>query len=240
MREQTRRLWPPLLLIGASTVGYLAIDTYNASRAARVAALPLETPIDALIPFVPSFVFAYLLYYPWLLLPLFVARRAHQLEHVIKAFLLMQVSAFLVFLAMPSQMARPALLPDSLSGDALRVLYQLDPAWNVFPSLHAGHSVLVAMVCWRYRRELFPAVAAGSALIIASTVLIKQHYALDILGGALLAAACMSVVDHLPPLAWRVLNGRPPHADYDGRDRGAVVARNRAGALDPSGPGKAT
>lgn len=48
--------------------------------AARVATLFLETPLDALIPFVPSFVFAYLLYCPWLLLPLLVSRREHQLE----------------------------------------------------------------------------------------------------------------------------------------------------------------
>lgn len=206
MREGTRQLWPPLLLIGASTVGYVAIDFYNASRAARVALLPLEMPIDPLIPFVPSFVFAYFLYYPWLLLPLFIARREHQLQYVIKAFLLMQVSAFLVFLAFPSRMVRPEVLPDSVSGSALRLLYELDPAWNVFPSLHAGHSVLVAMVCWKYRRELLPAVAAGTTLIILSTVLIKQHYALDVVGGVLLAAACMSVVEHLPRQACPVLS----------------------------------
>jgi membrane-associated phospholipid phosphatase len=209
MREQTRRLWLPLLLIGASTVGYLAIDTYNASRAARVATLRLETPVDTLIPFVPSFVFAYLLYYALLLLPLFVFRRSYQLDHVIKAFLLMQVSASVVFLAFPSRMVRPALVPDGVSGAALRVLYEVDPAWNVFPSLHVGHSVLVAMMFWRYRRQMFPAVATAAALIIASTVLVKQHYVLDVVAGALLAAACMSLLDHLPRLACRVLNGTP-------------------------------
>ena len=126
---------------------------------------------------------------------------------MLRAFLLVQVSALLIFVAFPSRMIRPELLPDGVSGSALRLLYEIDSAWNVFPSLHAAHSVLVAMVCWRYRRPLFPVVAVGSALIIASTVLIKQHYALDILGGALLAAASMSVVDRLPRLACRVLSG---------------------------------
>jgi len=151
----------------------------------------------------PWFVFAYFLYYVWLIIPLVVVRRTEELDRVIAAFALMQVSAALVFFTFPSRMTRPTDLPDDLAGTTLRSLYAVDPGWNLFPSLHVGHSMLVALLCWSYRRDLFPVVAAGAALIAASTVLIKQHYLIDIPAGALLAAACMAAVTHGPRLALR-------------------------------------
>jgi membrane-associated phospholipid phosphatase len=206
--DRAHRLWLAALLIAASTVGYLAIGTHHQAHASRIAPLALVTPLDARIPFMPWFVFAYLLYYVWLIIPLVVIRRAEQLDRVIAAFTLMQVSAALVFFTFPSRMNRPTDLPDDLAGTTLRSLYAVDPGWNLFPSLHVGHSVLVALLCWRYRRDLFPVVAAGAAVIAASTVLIKQHYVIDIPAGALLAGACMATVTH-----WRRLKMRSERAE---------------------------
>jgi len=196
-RSRAHGLWTAASLLGLSVAGFLLIDVYNAERSAALTPLRLETPLDAVVPFVPWFVFAYVLYYPWLLIPLFAVRRAEELRRVIVAFTLMQISAAVVFLAVPSHMSRPTSLPDGLAGSLLRAIYEIDPGWNAFPSLHAGHSVLVAWACWRYRRSLFPLTAIGTALIAASTVLIKQHYVIDVVGGALLAWACMHAADGL-------------------------------------------
>ena len=180
------------LLIAISAWVFLGIDAYNARNAGRVTPLALETELDRMIPLVPSFVFAYLLYYPWLLLPLTVLRRAHDFLPVAEAFVWMQLVAWATFLALPSYVPRSGVASVGLSSELLRALYAVDPGWNAFPSLHVGHSVLVAIVFFRHRRELFPFVAAGTCLIAASTLLIKQHYVLDVLGGAVLAWLCMT------------------------------------------------
>jgi membrane-associated phospholipid phosphatase len=175
-----------------SGLGFLSVDAYNASRADRLAPLALETPLDHAIPFVPAFVFAYLLYYPWLFLPFTVLRSRRDLYPVILAFASMQLVATIIFLTFPSYAPGVAITSGGLAGELLRFIRTIDQGWNAFPSLHVGHSVLVAMVFWQHRRELFPFVAAGTCAIAASTLLIKQHYALDLFGGAVLAWLCMS------------------------------------------------
>jgi membrane-associated phospholipid phosphatase len=63
-----------------------------------------------------------------------------------------------------------------------------DAAWrwfdapnNCFPSLHVSNSLLLIHFNWRRPHRIL--YAAGSVAIIASTVLVKQHYVVDVLGG---------------------------------------------------------
>jgi membrane-associated phospholipid phosphatase len=106
-------------------------------------------------------------------------------------------------------MIRPSFVPQGFSDGLLQWIYEVDTGWNAFPSLHVGHSTLVALLCWKYRRSLFPVAAAGSLLISASTVLIKQHYVVDIPGGILLAWFCFAVAQHA-----RLSDGAASAADF--------------------------
>lgn len=192
MRDLGRKLGLTFLLVGVSAYGFLGIGTYYADEAAQVTPVPLETAFDARVPFLPVFVLAYFLYYPWLLLPLLAVQKLRDFYRVIGAFALMQLLAGFAFVVFPSRMIRPAFVPDGFTGQLLHWIYQVDTGWNAFPSLHVGHSTLVALICWKYRRSLFPLAAAGAVLIAASTVLIKQHYLVDIPGGVLLACLCFA------------------------------------------------
>jgi membrane-associated phospholipid phosphatase len=146
-----------------------------------------ETWIDAYIPFVPQFVFAYLLYYPWVLMPVPILRSRAEFYHAVSAFALCQLSASTIFLLFPSYMTRPAVIGDGLPYELLRDLYHLDNGCNLIPSLHVAHSMLVALFFRALRPKLFPIVAFGTVMISASTVLVKQHYFLDIPAGMALA-----------------------------------------------------
>ena len=228
LRDSSRSYWGQklggtLLLISVSAVGFLYIDAHNAALGATITALRLETHADALIPFQPAFVFAYLLYYPWLLLPLAVLREREVFFRALAAFALMQVCAALTFVWLPSHMLRPSVVPAGVAGDLVRFIYRLDMGWNVFPSLHVGHSTLVALLCWRQGHKSFPLVALGSALISVSTVLIKQHYAVDIPAGLLLAWFCYRMSALALP-SWSELRERLER----GQDRVAVVVRATA------------
>ena len=70
----------------------------------------------------------------------------------------------------------------------LRFLYQADPPYNCFPSLHVAHSFVSALACWRVHRGVGIAATFCAALVGLSTLYTKQHYILDVLAGILLAA----------------------------------------------------
>lgn len=193
LRDPALKLVISVLLIAASALGFMRIDEHNAALAPQLRPLPLETPLDAYVPLVPAFVFAYLLYYPWMLLPAVALSRREDFRRAFGAFVLLQSIAFVVFLVFPSHMVRPEIASSGVAFDLLQWMYRMDRGWNIFPSLHVAHSALVAMICWTHRRQWFPIIAIGSGLIALSTLLIKQHYLLDVPGGFFLAWLCFRV-----------------------------------------------
>jgi membrane-associated phospholipid phosphatase len=167
---------------------FLGINQWSAYRVSD-GARPFypEIAIDAYIPFVPVFVFGYVLYYAWIFLPVLLLRtRAHFYQAMI-GFVLVQLPAVLIFLQYPSQMTRPVIDDNDAASRLVRFLYRMDPGFNLLPSLHVGHSVLVALFFYTFRPRSFWWVAIGVVLIVLSTVLIKQHVVLDVLAGAALA-----------------------------------------------------
>ena len=136
MRDLGRKLGLTLLLVGVSAYGFLRIGAHFAREAAGVTPIALETALDARVPFLPVFVFAYFLYYPWLLLPLVAVQKIQDFYRAIGAFALMQLVAGFAFMAFPSRMIRPDFVPDGVTGSLLHWIYQVDTGWNAFPSLH--------------------------------------------------------------------------------------------------------
>ena len=184
-----------LVLVAVSAFGFHYVDARNAELAGSGWGLALETKLDAYVPFVPQFVFPYLMYYPWLLLPVFVLRTRESFFRALAAFAVMQVIAQTVYVLFPAHMNRPEVTQFGLSADLVRFVYRVDQGWNVFPSLHVAHTVLVAILFFKYARPAsWVPVAIGSLLISMSTVLIKQHYVIDIPAGVLLTSMCYAVV----------------------------------------------
>ena len=73
----------------------------------------------------------------------------------------------------------------------VRYVYSLDRPYNDFPSLRTSLSAIVALLWLRIHRRTGVAVAVWCGLILASTVLIHQHYLAEIAGG--LAVAWLAV-----------------------------------------------
>ncbi len=83
---------------------------------------------------------------------------------------------------------------------AVRHVYALDRPYNDFPSLHTALAAIVAVLWRRTGRRTGAAVAVWCALLIASTVLIHQHYLADVAGG--LAVAWLAVTASGRILGW--------------------------------------
>lgn len=181
------------LLIAVSAFGFLYVDARNA-HSGHGHTLSLETPVDAVIPFVPAFIFIYVLYYPWVIMPLFVVRTRDAFYRALAAFGLAQLIAQIMFVLFPASIERPSMAGQGLTATLVRFIYSVDLGWNLFPSLHVAHSVLVALLFGKYAsRKTACWVWLGTLLISASTLLVKQHYLIDVPAGMLLGWLCYSV-----------------------------------------------
>ena len=145
------------------------------------------------IPLSPGWVWIYYTYFPFLFMPVLlseVRREIGLFRRVALGFGIQYGVAFIFFLLIPVRMDRPVAIRGSWSENALAFLYDIDPGFNILPSLHVSNTVFVASLMWRLREPALGIPAwIGCGLITASTLLVKQHYAVDLVFGAILGAA---------------------------------------------------
>ncbi len=155
-------------------------------------------PVDARFPFVPQAMYVYLLAYVVVLGLYAVRRSAAFLNRAYLAFISMNLVAFVLFALFPSQGPARS-FPGADSDVMLQLMYSVDARWNAFPSLHVANPWLVSLLALRERRVAPVSVTllAVALAISVSTLLIRQHYLLDVLGGFALAVLVFSVFDRL-------------------------------------------
>jgi membrane-associated phospholipid phosphatase len=146
---------------------------------------PMElsfTALDRAIPFVPELLPVYVAYIPfywWTIARSEDDRQLNRMFYAAHLQLLLSVPFFVLFpVRMPVEQFYPA-VPLGWADAAWR---WFDVPNNCFPSLHVSNSLLLIHFNWRRPHRIL--YAAGSVAIIASTVLVKQHYVVDVLGGA--------------------------------------------------------
>jgi hypothetical protein len=157
-----------------------------------VRAFPL-TRLDNAIPFNPRWVWAYQSVYLLLALVPWALSARDDLVRYARGFLLMSCAGFACFALFPVAGPRPALVP---AGGMFGWLVWYDKPTNVFPSLHvalASYSVLFAVRGSRgslhktMQRLLSIAGTVWLVAIAYAAVATKQHYAIDIPAGGVLA-----------------------------------------------------
>jgi membrane-associated phospholipid phosphatase len=156
----------------------------------------LETPLDRALPVVPIFAIPYVSLIPYigvsLLVFLFFRVRVYRLAALTMIIVWFISYAFYFFLQ--SYIARPVITGTDPFSAIVRSIYASDRAYNDFPSLHTSLSTIIAIHWWRFDRRIGIPAAIWTALIVTSTVLVKQHYLADVVGGLVLAVAVSTVV----------------------------------------------
>jgi membrane-associated phospholipid phosphatase len=151
--------------------------------------------LDRLLPLVPTWALVYGALYAFLIvLPVFVVQQEELIRRTVWAYLTVWIVAYACFLIYPTVAPRP----DTWTGTGfaawgLRFLYDADPPYNCFPSLHVAHSFVSALACYRVHRTLGFVALASAALVALSTLFTKQHYVADIIAGTLLALVACGV-----------------------------------------------
>jgi membrane-associated phospholipid phosphatase len=185
------RVTVPMIAFVALIPAYVFIAGGLRERAVHAPALSW----DRALPLLPSWALVYgALYLFLILLPVFVVRQEELLHRTVLSFLAIWITAYGFFLLYPTVAPRPEQVIGGGFGNwGLRILYDADPPYNCFPSLHVAHSLLSALDCYRVHRTLGAFAVGGASIVALSTLFTKQHYIADVIAGVLLALAAYRV-----------------------------------------------
>jgi len=181
------KLWFPnalaLLLVWAG--GYFLVGIVSSGGPF----FSMESEVDALIPFQPSWVFVYVTVYPFFLFPLFY------LDDVVDLFIndVAQVCALCIayttFILFPVAFPREPLVEGGFAEWALSIVHAQDPPWNCFPSTHCTACTVASLSLMRSNWKLSVWAMISTVMICISTLMTKQHFLWDVIAGVVLGIA---------------------------------------------------
>ncbi len=179
----------PILVVG----GLWLHETIQAQASA---ALVIDSALDQAIPFLPWAIWIYFSFF------VFIGSTVFRVEdrlfwRFIIASSLAATIAWTIVLLYPITFDRPD--PTLINGELYQRIYtfvhEADPAHISFPSLHVAVTWICNFLLWnRSGRALRFSLGVGISL---STLFTKQHLAVDVVGGILLAWFCVWVVSRL-------------------------------------------
>ena len=148
--------------------------------------------LDNLIPLVTWFVYFYLAYFILMLIPFFISNNTKSLTW---RYCVSIIVSSLFFVIIPTSIYRPLLENVNLNNYLVNMIHYLDKPYNLFPSLHAALLTLSFMFLYKHDKKLSYKLSPLFILSFISTVFIKQHYVLDLIGGVLVALISIKIAD---------------------------------------------
>ena len=152
----------------------------------------LSLPIDRMFPRVPWTVLIYFGCYLFWIANYIMACRLNKKQTLrfACADIMAKLVCFMFFIFLPTTMPRPEVTEPGAFNSMLAFLYQIDPADNLFPSIHC----LVSWFCFIGIRaeKSYPTWYKVASVIMAlsvcvSTLTTRQHVIVDVFAGLFLA-----------------------------------------------------
>ena len=142
--------------------------------------------IDHSIPLIPEFIIPYMLGYFFVLTPIFLFSNKYDYYRGVAIFILTLIAAFILFKLFPIQMSKTYATGSDAFSQLTYFQQKNDTSFNNCPSLH----VALNSYCWgllfiQYGRKMLW-LSWIPVAIIASTLLVKQHLVIDVIGGTIL------------------------------------------------------
>lgn len=160
----------------------------------------LTNPLEDRIPVIPSAILIYWGCYGYWAVNYLLGCRQEKEEayRFLSADCLAKLICLLVFLIFPTANDRPDIVGQGIFCRLMRLLYAVDAADNLFPSIHC----LTSWFCYiAVRKNPEASVSyrvfslAFTLLVCASTLVTKQHVLADVAGGILLAEGSYRLVE---------------------------------------------
>ncbi|ELV2782745.1 inositol phosphorylceramide synthase [Enterobacter cloacae] len=182
------------MLFGWGTVG-IVYTLCDRLQGAGYQLTPL--PVDSLIPFSPTAVWLYLSFF--VIVPLgYLFTPGEHLRMLTRAMQLSALGAGGVYLLWPTTMSYPPMEGEGVSGWLTSWLVYVDSSQNCFPSLHAALTILAVWAIVARRNGWLSVASLIWACAIAFAIMqLKRHLFIDLIGGAILAWASLTLAAHL-------------------------------------------
>lgn len=203
IREWIDRIIPVYALIPLAAEVALNLAVYTGTRAITRGwhHYNLETCLDDRIPLVPWTIIIYFgCYIFWIVNYIIGVRQGRERAYrFLSADFLAKCVCCLFFLLLPTTNIRPEIDGEGFWNAAMRFLYWVDAADNLFPSIHC----LTSWMCYlgvrgQKRIPLWYRVLSClmAVAVFCSTLTTKQHVIVDVAAGMLLAEACWWTAGH--------------------------------------------
>ncbi|MHA7138536.1 phosphatase PAP2 family protein [Rossellomorea arthrocnemi] len=198
MRDKKKDLPYLLCLLVMPLLGLL----YKLLNTDTREAVILSTDMDALIPFVPVFIVPYIIWYAFILgylfyfwykdIPIFIK--------TLSVIVIGELVCFIIYFFFQTTVPRPDLAGDGVFVNLVGMIYSHDQPYNAFPSIHVltTFSIILANINIKNKHSFHSAfVPIMGSLIIVSTLFVKQHYILDMVGSIFLTAFIYGIIFEL-------------------------------------------
>lgn len=189
------KVWPLSWMLSIPLLSFV----YNVLNHSTKNVHSLVTDFDRTIPFLKIFILPYGFFQLFILLVLLVFAFKDR-EVYYKTLITINISfliCFAIYFFYQTTVPRPELIGNDLLTKLVRFLYQMDPPFNTFPSIHSLTSFLMikAINKSKIKNQLIHLGIKGMAvLIIFSTFFVKQHVLLDAIGAILLGDMMFKMV----------------------------------------------
>jgi membrane-associated phospholipid phosphatase len=156
----------------------------------------LTTEIDDIIPFVPEFIWIYHTIIPvFLLTTIFIIERKSVFFVALSSSVLAYSLLLIFYALLPAFYPRAATEATSLSALLVDLTRTIDGANNTFPSGHVTFAWLLVLFIRisNFAKKcnwIQPLYIIWACLISVSTLVLKQHFIVDVFSGMSLAALC--------------------------------------------------
>ena len=153
--------------------------------------------VDDKIPLLPVFIIPYLGYYLLIIITIYLLWTTNYITQFFISYIISYLLAGIFWYLFPNGVKRPLINGQGLFNNLIKYIYKIDNDTNGFPSAH----IFASLICSYYLYLVYPQylllIAIIWLLIGLSTILVKQHYIVDILGGMIvfvLSIAITSIV----------------------------------------------
>jgi len=182
MQERFKKIILLLIIIAL----YLGI--YRLVQIMNPIGINLEIGLDKHIPFIPEFAVIYLLYIPMIIFVFAFYWNDYKTYRSISLMLIAIISiAIMIYSAFQTEVFRPIIASTDFFTQLTNTIYEYDMPNNTFPSLHVALTSIISAFVYEKDTKVGMFLIPLTFLIILSTMFIKQHVFLDIIGGLMLA-----------------------------------------------------
>lgn len=182
MQERSKKI---ILLL---TIIVLYLGIYRLVQMMNPVGVNLEIGLDKHIPLIPEFSVVYLLYIPMIIFVFAFYWNDYKTYRSMSLMLIAVISiAIVIYSAFQTEVFRPIIASTDFFTRLTNTIYKYDMPNNTFPSLHVALTSTISAFVYEKNTRVGMVLIPLTFLIILSTMFIKQHVFLDIIGGLMLA-----------------------------------------------------